>query len=218
MFRNNVIIAAPDGNAKLKSKTREGFFHVEDDGVVVNLLHRIKDAVGVSRASDCGILLDHVHREDNVVGVDIFAVGPLHAFTDLDREFREVFVGFRHTCSYFAELFTESGIDLPEMCGDQLMDTKSHLSSKHVGIELSGNVRRCLSLHDQGLGTRGSDVSHLLCESGYCEQHGSCCGSSAKSNEFFHTGSSFAYEIKHWLTSDYPVRARTWCVVINYIC
>ena len=163
VLRNDAVIGAPYGDAVTLRKAREGFLHRELNGVIVNLLNLIDVEVGCGGSTDLIVFFDHVEREDNVICVQVFAVGPLKALTDLDGPFRKVFVRRAHIFRNFRILLTGNGVHFPKVCAHQLMNTEVHVRTGHVAVELARSVGRRRSLNDQSFVTVRANRRNLTC-------------------------------------------------------
>ena len=163
VFRNDAVIGAPYGDAVTLRKAREGFLHRELNGVIVNLLNLIDVEVGRCGSTDLIVFFDHVEREDNVVSVQVFTVGPLDAFADLNGPFGKVFVRGAHIGCNFRELLTGNGVHFPKVCAHQLMNTEAHVRTGHVAVELARSVGRRRSLNNQSFVTVRANRRNLTC-------------------------------------------------------
>ena len=162
MLGNDAAVVAPDRYAELQRQAREALLGDELHGVIVHLFNGREHGVVVIALGDALVGHDHVEREYHVVRVEVFAVGPLDALTDLHDVLGEVLVGLGHSLGDFAELFALYGIHFPHHRAHQLMDAKAHLSALHIGVELAGYVGRSLGFNDQRFGTRSTDRGHLF--------------------------------------------------------
>ena len=162
MLGNDAAVVAPDRYAELQRQAREALLRDELHGVIVHLFNGHEHGVVVIALGDALVGHDHVEREYHVVRVEVFAVGPLDALTDLHDVLGEVLVGLGHSLGDFAELFALYGIHFPHHRAHQLMDAKAHLSALHIGVELAGYVGRSLGFNDQRFGTRSTDRGHLF--------------------------------------------------------
>ena len=163
VLRNDAVIGAPYGDAVTLCKAREGFLHRELNGVIVNLLNLIDVEVGRCGSTDLIVFFDHVEREDNVVSVQVFTVGPLDAFADLNGPFGKVFVRGAHIGCNFRELLTGNGVHFPKVCAHQLMNTEAHVRTGHVAVELARSVGRRRSLNNQSFVTVRANRRNLTC-------------------------------------------------------
>ena len=171
MLGNDAVVRAPDRDAEAQRQAREGLVRHELDGVVVNLFHGREHSVRIAGNADARVVHDHVEREHDVVSVQILAVGPLDALTELDDVLGEILVGFRHALGDFAELLAGDGIHLPQVRRHQLMDAEAHLGAHHVAVKLAGNVRRRLRLDDERLVARRANIRHFLRKARHAERH-----------------------------------------------
>ena len=129
----------------------------------MNFLNLIDVEVGRCGSTDLVVFFDHVEREDNVVSVQVFTVGPLDAFADLNGPFGKVFVRGAHIGCNFRELLTGNGVHFPKVCAHQLMNTEVHVRTGHVAVELARSVGRRRSLNDQSFVTVRANRRNLTC-------------------------------------------------------
>ena len=112
------------------------------------------DALRSALREDPDVILVGEMRDYETISAALLAAetGHLYFYCPLSK----VIIGFRHTVSDFTPLLTFYGIHLPQMCAHQLMNTKSHLGTGHVTVELTWCISRRRTLNDQCLGTRSS--------------------------------------------------------------
>ena len=156
MFRNDTVISSPCSDTIFLCKTWEWFFHLKQNCVIIYFFYGINVHVCCCTCIDSVIVFDHVESEDYIICCYIFTIGPFDTLTYFYCPLSKVIIGFRHTVSDFTPLLTFYGIYLPQMCAHQLMNTKSHLGTGHVTVELTWCISRRRTLNDQCLGTRSS--------------------------------------------------------------
>ena len=171
MFRNDTVISSPYSDTISLYETREWFFHLKQNCVIIYFFYGINVQVCCCTGTDFVIFFNHIESEDNVIRCYIFTIGPFDTLTNFYCPLGKIIIGLRHAISNLAPLFTSCGIHFPQMCAHQLMNTKSHLGTGHVTVELTWCISRRRTLNDQCLGTRSS----YLCSNTFrC-----CCSASA---------------------------------------